>query len=94
MQAKSFFACIRFIQFPAYFQPKRTYCITVMKMSKKKKKPGHPGADPRLAAQVPTAVSPEFVPLTPETMNSFGTNDSADVYDFIPELKDEQRFQK
>ena len=62
-------------------------------MSKKKKKISKTGADPHLAAPHPTAVSPEFVPLTPENVNSFGTNSSQDVYDFIPELKDEKRFE-
>ncbi|MBQ7688513.1 MAG: hypothetical protein IJT27_04800 [Clostridia bacterium] len=62
------------------------------KKDKKNKKISVTGADPRLAASVPTANSPEFVPLTGENANGFGTNDSKDVYDFIPELKDENKY--
>ena len=61
-------------------------------MKKQKKDRIAPKTDPRLAASAPTAESPEFVPLTPETADGFAADSARDIYDLIPELKDEKKY--
>lgn len=57
-------------------------------MSKSKKKEKKLNApDPRLAADVPTAISPEFVPALNPDITDTTAYDSAEVFDFIPEIK-------
>ena len=45
----------------------------------------HP--DPYLAADYPTANSPEFVPYTEQELQDLIPDDSLDGYDIIPDLK-------
>jgi|GEM_PF-2808503 len=55
------------------------------KNKRKAKKLNSP--DPRLAADVPTANSAEFVPsLNPDLLDT-APYDSSEVFDFIPEIK-------
>ena len=61
-------------------------------MRKQKKERIAPKTDPRLAAAAPTAESPEFVPLTPETLDGFAADSARDVFDLIPELKDKKKY--
>ncbi len=58
-------------------------------MSKKKKNRGNANpatTDPRLAGNLPTASSAEFVPSVDQDLPEAGAYDSADTFDIIPDL--------
>ena len=46
--------------------------------------------DSRLAAAHPTANSAEFVPLPGNDTVEFASENSLDIFDFIPEIKDDK----
>ena len=46
--------------------------------------------DTRLAAAHPTANSAEFVPLSEKADAEFASENSLDIFDFIPEIKDDK----
>ncbi|MBQ7638709.1 MAG: hypothetical protein IJS90_07405 [Clostridia bacterium] len=53
--------------------------------AKKEKRPN--SHDPRLAADVPTANSAEFVPSLYPDQTDTAPFDSSEIFDFIPEIK-------
>ena len=54
---------------------------------KKKQSTGFMHTDARLAADFPTANSPEFIPIPETDLKEFDPENSKDVFDFIPEIK-------
>lgn len=59
-------------------------------LKKKKNNQVSDKPDSNLAGPVPTANSEEFVPRMLENMPAIPTDDSSDVFDFIPQLKSEK----
>ncbi len=58
-------------------------------MSKKKKNKGYANkaaSDPRLAGDLPTAGSAEFVPSIEQDLLDAAAYDTADTFDIIPDL--------
>ena len=62
-----------------------------MMRKKQKNKPARK-TDPRLAGAAPTAQSPEFVPVTMDALPPLPRDGSDETYDFIPELKDPDKY--
>lgn len=58
--------------------------------NKKKYRPVSDKPDSNLAGRVPTANSEEFVPKPLDVLPKHPTDDSSDIYDFIPQLKSEK----
>ncbi len=54
----------------------------------KKKKQSKKGSDPRLAGDMPTAVSAEFTPAIEPDLPAAGPYNASENFDFIPDLKD------